>query len=149
MYRRKITNPEQEYYDRTEIVKTDFRLQDRIDGIIGMTIEEIHVKSDSFIMLCSDKGNGRGMRIQLAKSDYGEYGSYLRLSAVEILYKTEQEKEEWSKKEATRREKLSTRWYEKYGTAHPQYGLPKDMRGTVKERVEKIRQKHEAEAQAQ
>lgn len=95
-YRRKITNPEREYHDRTEILKTDFRLQARIDGIVGMMVEEVHVKSDSFTMLCSDKKNGKGMRIQLARSDYRH--GYLRLSATEIIYKTEQEKEEWMKK---------------------------------------------------
>ena len=91
MYRRTITNPKKEDYDRTEILKTDFRLQDRIDGIVGMTVEEVFVRSDSFTMVCSDKENGRGMRVQLAKSDYGDRGVYLRLSAVEIIYKTKEE----------------------------------------------------------
>ncbi|MCK4822998.1 hypothetical protein KA005_44970 [bacterium] len=91
----KIINPKKEDYDRTEILKTDFRLQDRIDGIVGMMVEEIHVKSDSFIMLCSDKANGRGMRIQLARSEY-HYG-YLRLSVTEIIYKNKDEQEVWMK----------------------------------------------------
>ena len=95
MYKRKITNPEQEYDDRTEILKTDFRLQDRIDGIVGMVVEEVFVKSDSFTMVCSDKKNGRGMRIQLAKSNYRH--GYLRLSTVEIIYKNKDEKEVWMK----------------------------------------------------
>lgn len=147
MYRHKITNPKKEDYDRTEILKTDFRLQDRIDGIVGMTVEEIHVKSDSFTMVCLDKANGRGMRIQLARSEY-HYG-YLRLSATEIIYKSEQEKEEWAKKEEARKEKLSMKWYEKYGRPHPQWGLPKKVQEDLRDKVNKIKQKHQAESQAQ
>ena len=131
MYRHKITNPKKEDYDRTEILRTDFRLQDRIDGIVGMVVEELFVKSDSFTMICSDKKNGRGMRIQVSKSHYGDYNmAYLKLSAVEIIYKSEQEKEEWRKKEEARGEKLSKKWFDKHGTAHPQYGLPKDWQGS-------------------
>lgn len=149
-YRRRLTNPEREYHDRTEILKTDFRLQDRIDGIVGMTVDDIHVKSDLFIMVCSDKENGRGMRVQVAKSGYGQYGTYLRLSATEIIYKTKEEKEEWTRKEGARRERLSTKWFEKHGEPHPQYGLPKDTKGkihsespdAVQEKIEQIRQKH-------
>lgn len=128
MYRHKITNPEKEYHDRTEILKTDFLLQDRIEGIVGMTVEEVFVRSDSFTMLCSDKKNRRGMRIQLARSDYGDYGGYLRLSATEIIYKSEQEKEEWDKKEEARREKLRVK--------------EKD----IKRKVDVIRGKHKAKA---
>ena len=163
MYRHKITNPKKEDYDRTEILKTDFRLQDRIDGIVGMTVEEVFVRSDSFTMVCLDKANGRGMRIQLARSEY-HYG-YLRLSATEIIYKSEQEKEEWEKNEEARRERLSKKWFEKYRARHPQWGWPKDLSEEeiqkleelnkkdtpedVKKKVDEIRRKHQAESQAQ
>ncbi len=165
MYKRKVSNPEQYYYDRTEILKTNFLFQDRIGGLVGMTVEEVHVKSDSFIMLCRDKENGRGMRIQLAKSEYGDRGSYLRLSAMEIIYKSEQEKEEWEKKEEARKERLSKKWFEKYTARHPQWGWPKDLSEEeiqkleelnkkdtpedVKKKVDEIRRKHQAESQAQ
>lgn len=114
-----------------------------------MVVEEVFVKSDSLTMVCSDKKNERGMRIQVSKSHYGEYNTaYLRLSAVEIIFKTKQEKEKWARKEEARKEKLRIKWLDKHGERHPQWGLPKTVED-ARERINELRKKYQAKSQAQ
>ena len=86
---KKSMNPISYYPDRTEILKTDFRLQDRVEGIVGMTVEEVHVGCDYFTLLCRDRKNGKDMRVHVAKSRFGDRGNIIRLSATEIIYNLE------------------------------------------------------------
>jgi len=121
MYKYKVVNPKQDYSDRTESLKIDFHFhfQDRIDGIEGITIKGVRVKSDSFTTSRLDKKNCKGMSVQLDKSQYGEYGkSYLRLSEVEIAYKSKKKKEDFPKKEMARIEKYIINWFGEYGKVH-------------------------------
>jgi hypothetical protein len=84
-------------WDRREFMRHDFRFQDRLNGIVGMTVVKVIVDAQKFTMLCHDSESGKYLRVHIADSKVPYCN--LRLTAVDVEYKCMEEVSEWIRKE--------------------------------------------------
>ena len=149
---------ERGYGDRREIIHLERLFQDRVNGAVGLKIRSIEVAGDSFILLCSD-GKKKSLKhlneqkreiekvIEEAKAN-GDEKEVKRMEEYKqnLYQKLKQNLEQKEGKKKAKEKHLETAMFT---LVNDMYSLRRQTPEDVKDKVDKIRKKFVAKAQAE